>query len=657
MTAELPSASTRIDETSGPVAAGTKYCAVIACVPTAADSVPRIYGNAAAIYAAHEYSEGVDYAALHMQKTKKPILFVPVPIATPGVIGRVNQSGNTNTSVVSAAVGGSGSLDECDVKITVEKGGVVGTDQIQIGVSLDGGRSKKTVKLGTANSYVIPYVGHTLSFGAGSLTTGETVLTYHSTAPMWDSDGMTAAKTGLANQLKQVRSWQIIGDIANSTFAGYITTAVNGYETTDERYVQAKASLRDRQPYASLSRSIVRMTGNPNLTFAEVGATGDTITRASGSWVTDGFAVGDAVTVSGSASNNFTDAKVTGVTALVLTLDTQDLTAEGPVGNVTVTAEVGLTFAEVGATGDTITRNRGSWLDDGFRIGDKLAITGTVSNNITAVAGLTAVTATVLTLDTDDLTAEFIGAYGVIITAGETKAQHVASLDAAMSSVASQIRLELGFGRGRILSPFLGGMMRRSASWHDNLRAYQHDVHIATWQKDLGPLDGVDIYAADGITLDEFDERVDGGALAAGFTCLRSWSNGPKGAFVAKCLTRGDPASILSQAWAMAVVNVAQATAQAAAEDAIGASLILNADGTATGESLNAIKKRVDSALARELLANRENEGQRASLASWTPHTDDDLSGPDATLNAVLALTLRGVLVHINTKLTVNAGA
>lgn len=656
MTAELPSASTRIDETSGPVAAGTKYCAVIACVPTNADSVPRIYGNAAAMYAAHGYSEGVDYAALHMRKTKKPILFVPIPIATPGVIARIDQSGNTNTSVVSAAAGGSGSLDECDVEITVEKGGVVGTDQIQIGVSLDGGRSKKTVKLGTANSYAIPYVGHTLSFGAGSLTTGETVLTYHSTAPMWDSAGMTAAKTGLASQLKQVRSWQIIGDIANSTFAGYITTAVNDYETTDERYVQAKASLRDRLPQASISQVQVRMSGNPSLTFAEVGATDDTITRSAGSWIDDGFVVGDMVTVAGSVSNNVTG-KIKALTATVLTFDTTDLVNEGPVADCTVVGTPRLIFAEVGATGDTLTRSRGSWLADGFRVGDKLTITGTVSNNIVAVAGLTAVTATVLTFDTTDLTAEEIGSYGVSVTAGETKAQHVASLDAAMSSVASQIRLELGFGRGRVLSPFLGGMMRRSASWHDNIRAYQHDVHIATWQKDLGPLDGVDIYAADGITLDEFDERVDGGALAAGFTCLRSWSNGPKGAFVAKCLTRGDPASILSQAWAMAVVNVAQATAQAAAEDAIGASLILNSDGTGTGESLNAIKKRVDSALARELLANRENEGQRASLASWTPHTDDDLSEEDATLNGVLALTLRGVLVHINTKLTVNAGA
>ena len=89
MSSDLPSASTRIDETAGPVAAGKKYCAVIACVPTLADGVPRLYANASAIYDAHGYAQGVDYAAVHMQKTRKPVLFVPVPIVTAGVIGRM----------------------------------------------------------------------------------------------------------------------------------------------------------------------------------------------------------------------------------------------------------------------------------------------------------------------------------------------------------------------------------------------------------------------------------------------------------------------------------------------------------------------------------------------------------------------------------------
>ncbi len=68
-----------------------------------------------------------------------------------------------------------------------------------------------------------------------------------------------------------------------------------------------------------------------NITFATAG---DTITRASGNFVNDGYAVGERVDVSGSASN---DGKYTinNVAATVLTVD-ENLTNEGPVGGVTL---------------------------------------------------------------------------------------------------------------------------------------------------------------------------------------------------------------------------------------------------------------------------------------------------------------------------------
>ena len=56
-------------------------------------------------------------------------------------------------------------------------------------------------------------------------------------------------------------------------------------------------------------------------TFSFVDSNPDTITRASGSFVTDGFKEGDLVTVTGSVSNNFTYTIATGgVAALTLTL-------------------------------------------------------------------------------------------------------------------------------------------------------------------------------------------------------------------------------------------------------------------------------------------------------------------------------------------------
>lgn len=75
-----------------------------------------------------------------------------------------------------------------------------------------------------------------------------------------------------------------------------------------------------------------------------------------------------------------------------------------------------LTFAEVGATGDTITRTVGSWVTDGFRTLQEVTIDGTSSNDGTGQ--ITSVTPTVLTFDTYDLTAESIASAGVTITGG-----------------------------------------------------------------------------------------------------------------------------------------------------------------------------------------------------------------------------------------------
>lgn len=649
--ADLPSANTTLSDTAGAKAAGLNYLVVLACVATGADITPRVFQNSDAIIEQHGYAQGVDYCSMHFAETKKPIIFVGLPIVTVGVIGRKNASGNTGTSVITLTEGPAGTLDETDGVLTVIAGGTIGTDQIMLGLSLDGGRTTKRVRLGTGNSYTIPHVGVVISFAAGTLVTGDTAITWHTTAPRWDQAGLAAARTALAAQQKLARKWLVIGDLTTLQDATDVYTEVSGYETSNERFTVARASLRDRLPYAEMSQVQVRMTGAPSLTFAEVGGTGDTITRATGSWVTDGFAVGQAIDVSGTASNNFTDAKITGVSATVLTLDTQDLAAE-VTALATVTGSAGLTFAEVGGTGDTLTRaGGGSWLGDGFRVGDKVVITGTASNNVTATVGLTAVSATVLTFDTTDLAAEFIGSYGVSITAGETKAAHVATMDALVASIDDMPRINLSHGRGRKTSPVLGYAFRRPSAWAATVREFQHDVHIATYQKDLGPLVGWDLNDEDG-NLVEHDERVDGGALAARFTCFRTWANGPGGTFIALDLTRATDNATLSRSQNMDVANVACTTVQAATEQAIGQSLILNDDGTATPESLNTISSRVNSAVEEALLQDK-GEGPRASSAVWTPATDDDLSDLPATLNGVLALNLRGTIERINTVIRV----
>jgi hypothetical protein len=59
------------------------------------------------------------------------------------------------------------------------------------------------------------------------------------------------------------------------------------------------------------------MTGTPQLTFS---ASAETITRNSGSWITDGFNIGETMTITGTTNNNISGEAITNVSATVLTL-------------------------------------------------------------------------------------------------------------------------------------------------------------------------------------------------------------------------------------------------------------------------------------------------------------------------------------------------
>ena len=647
--ANLPRATTSVSDTAGAVASGTDTICVLAPVATAADVTPRLFGTAAAIYEQHGYSEGVEYAALHAERTRRPILFVGLPIATPGVVGREDTSGNSGGSVSTVTAGSSGVLGEHDGVVSVLSGGTVGTDQIVLGLSLDGGRTVKRVRLGTGTSYAIPYVGVTLSLTVGTLVAGDVIHTWHGTAPRADSDGVAAAREALAAQQRLSRTWLLIGDLQTDDEAAAVLAQADAYRTDNERFVFCRASVLDREPQASASATSHRMLGAPALTFAEVGATGNTITRSAGSWLADGFAIGDVITVSGSDTNDIDfSAPITLVTDTVITLDDDDLTDEVGATGVVVTGQPSLTFA---AADDTVTRSRGSWLADGFRVGDTVTVSGTVGNDGTyTVAGVTA-----LVLDLGDgVTDESIAIGECTVTAGQTKAEWMASTDAEFASVDAAPRISLAAGRGRVLSPLTRWRFRRSAGWAASLREYQHDLHVAPWRKSDGPT-GFDLYDAAG-QLVEWDDRVDGGAgSAARFTTLRTWANGPNGAFVAQSLTRASDASLLVQTHNQAVVDLACTVVQSATENVIGRSLVLNNDGTATSDSLSTITAEVNAALELALLTNR-GEGQRASSAAWTPSADDVLNVPEALLTGTLSINLLGTIHSVQTTVRVLSG-
>lgn len=646
--ATLPGASNTLAAGASSSVGGSDLITVIAPVPDSADATPRLFGSAAAIYAQHGYNEGVEYANYHANEADLPVLFVGIPIVTPGAIGREDTSGNSGTSVTTVVAGADGVLCEHDGVLRCIVGGTVGTDQIVLGLSMDGGLSEKRIRLGTATSYVIPYFGATVNATVGTLVAGETIHTWHGSGPLGDSSGWTSAFTALKAQQRQCRTMLNVGDLATDTEAAALLVLLNAYDTAD-RFTRMRCGVLDRLPLASMSSTTHRMS-TTNVTFAEVGATGDTIVRASGSWATDGFATGDLLTIVSPLNAGSTAAACVVTNATTITLDTDDLVAEGPIANVSIVGEASLTFSD---SADTIVRaggGAGSWLDDGFRVGDSVTITDTVSNDGTYT--VTAVTASTITFESGDLADEVIGITTPTIGAGQTKAAHVAAMTTEFASIDGDEHIDLSIGKARKYSTFSGWNLRFPAAWVASLREYQHDLHIATWRKSDGPT-GWSLFDAND-NLVEYDDRVDGAAAsAARFTSLRTWANGPNGAFVANSLTRASDDSLLVQAHNTDVVYRARTICQAATEEKIGASLILNADGTATPAARAEIESYVNGSLAADMLANKKGEGPRASNVTWTMSATDVLNVPEPIVNGTLTVYIRGTIHTIATQTVV----
>ena len=660
-----PSATTSVSESAGAYAGGTGYACIIAPVGTNADaSAPRVYTNLSALMSQHSYAPGVDLAAMMFEECRSSpyfsgVLFVGVPIVTAGVLGsqRTNSTW-TGTAQVSVAAGSAGYLEEVDAILTVTTAGTVGTGPGPVfTLSLDGGRTSKTVRLGTATSYTVPHVGIVISFTSGGTLVAADTYSFRTTQPKMDNTGLTAARTAIAAQQKAIRTMVIVGDLADSTAANNVVTQINAFLTTNKRASLAVCQVADGgtcAPQARMAgvRKFANFAAAVTLTFAEVGATGDTITRSAGSWITDGFAVGDVVTVAGSVSNNVTG-RIAALTATVLTFDTTDLANEGPtvaLGTITVAGSNGIIFAEVGATGDTITRNAGSWISDGFAVGDTVTIASTASNNGTTDA-ITALSATVMTLGSFDLTAEEIGSHAITIVKSQTTAAHVAAMDTAFTSIDAQRRIELCYGRARKTSPVLDAYMRRPTAWAKTLREYQHDLHVAPYRVADGPLSGWSLENANGQIV-EYDERVTGGALAGRFTCLTTQDNGPNGAFVALSLTRETEGKLLTRTQNLMVANMACQIVQAETVLTLGESLILNTDGTPSEESCKRIESRVNKALQIGLLQGGR-DGQRASACVFSMSRSDILSTVGATSNTNTDLYIRGTLEQIANTVTV----
>jgi hypothetical protein len=652
--ASNPSSDVGQPQASGSPAAGATLVLILAAVAVAADAVPRPYARVSDIVSKHSYCEGVEYAAEHLDAGGQ-VLFAGLPIVTQGVVGRVNTTGNTGTSVVSVSAGPSGVLAEHDGLVRAKANATVATDQVVLEYSLDGGRKWKDARFGTATSFAVPNSGVTISATAGTVKAGEVLVEWHGSAPLPDAEGIALARNKLALSTFSVLTAVVVGDSPNIAYASSVASAVEGMDLADKSPVQARVSLRDRLPLAEMSHNVVRMSGNPTLTFAEVGATGDTITRSAGSWISDGFAVGKTATIGGSASNNVSGV-IAALSATVLTFADTDLVAEGPASGCIVTGQTTLTFAEVGATGDTITRSDGSWFDDGFRAGSAFDVTGTASNNVTGamVASLTAIA---LTLTDTDLVAEVIAAGAVSVVAGETHTDCIAALSAEYAALRGSHHVNLSVGKGRRTSPYSGWYRRVPTGWAISLREYKLGRGVPTWRTSDGPI-GLNLTDTDG-QLVEYADRIYGdGASAAGFTSVTTYPGIPGVAYVAQDLTRATDGDLTQHEHIAVVCNLVRKACQRSIQlKGIGRVPSLNGDGTATAPWLASFAQDVCDDLANEIAAGSTSGQPMVDGAKWTPAPDDKYNVAAPITHGTLRISVAGAVHTVRTETLLTSGA
>ncbi len=122
----------------------------------------------------------------------------------------------------------------------------------------------------------------------------------------------------------------------------------------------------------------VSASGGRTMTFDD---TTKTITASSGDFAADGFVIGDKVAITGTSDNNFTYT-ITNVATTVLTI------SETPVDEAASSTAVLVT--------NKITASSGSFITDGYAIGDKLRIRGSLSSSNNATFTISNVTATVI---------------------------------------------------------------------------------------------------------------------------------------------------------------------------------------------------------------------------------------------------------------------
>ena len=562
--ATLPSASTSLDQSGAAV--GAPSVDIVCIMGTGSNGPIATVRNTTRVQDELDTfgaTKKVDLIAHMIQRTKKPVLSLRLTTAAAGTIGNVDATGVTGTAVPSIATSGDGIQDDEDLGWEIITGGVLGTAGIEFRHTRDGGLTwSGKIRLGTALTYTPAGVGATYTFGTSTATllAGD-AFSAQAYAPTYDSTGLAAGFDALAAHSLKPRLVVLVGECTSASDVQACIDEIDAYETEQGRHSVVVTDLRDRYRDA-------RMNGEP--ADVDVDGTAHTITRGTGSWVTDGFKVGMTVTIDGSADNDGEAGVLTDVSATVLT------------------------FA----------------------------------------AGLT----TEANLDGADIT----------ITASESASDWRAALEAIVGATPTTQKVDYRVlvcgGRAMRASPINGARKRRGFSWPLAVRCMEHDIHVSPAEVALGPLEGW-VITDDFGTLQEHDERVDGGLLASRITCGRTWNDKP-GVYVALPVTLDEDDRPLSRLPVVLVGQLACAVGNRTVTEFINGRVLKKP----TGEMQETEARRLEDSIRTELeiaVLQSGREGPRASSVDSVAVARDVVLVPGAAVTWSADVVTLGYLEHI----------
>jgi len=210
--------------------------ALLAIVGTSSSGTvdtPAAYARVSDVVADFGLGPLVEAAAYAITKFGRPVLCVRTGDTTAGSLTSAVLTG-TGTATVDVS-GSPDPIDDCEFHFEVITGGALGTDGITFKWSMDGGRTQSAeTALGTALTFEFtdsgdPAIGDvelTLGVATETLVAGD-VITFRSTAPMWNATEIGTALTALRKCAQLWSIVEIVGAMDATLFAA-VETAVAG---------------------------------------------------------------------------------------------------------------------------------------------------------------------------------------------------------------------------------------------------------------------------------------------------------------------------------------------------------------------------------------------------------------------------------------------